>query len=227
MQTDYKIIGGDGVEYGPATLEELRSWIRDGRVAGMTQVWRSDLAGWSPAARYAELGGELARLHAAASSSATPCGFWARLGAYLIDAAVIFGMFYLLWSRLAMSQQWPMPMWLTLGNDPVANDAAIKQFMKAFQAWGNHAAPIYYPIFFLYDVLMNGRFGATIGKMAIGARIVLWDGTPIGYRRAAWRWAAARVSDFFFGAGYLLIAFRSDKRALHDLLAGTRVIYKP
>jgi uncharacterized RDD family membrane protein YckC len=227
MQTDYKIIGGDGVEYGPATLEELRGWIRDGRVAGMTQVWRSDLAGWSPAARYAELGGELARLHAAASSSAKPCGFWARLGAYVIDASVIFGMFYLLWSRLALSQHWPIPVWQTLSNDPALSDAALKQFWKECQTWGNHAAPVYYPIFFLYDVLMNGRFGATIGKMAIGARIVLCDGSPISYRRAAWRWVAARVSDFFFGAGYLLIALRADKRALHDLLAGTRVIYKP
>jgi hypothetical protein len=44
MQAEYKIIGGDGVEYGPATLEELKSWIRDGRVAGMTKVWRNDLA---------------------------------------------------------------------------------------------------------------------------------------------------------------------------------------
>lgn len=227
MQTDYKIIGGDGVEYGPATLEELRGWIRDGRVAGMTQVWRSDLAGWSPAARYAELGGELSRLHAAASSVAKPCGFWARLGAYVIDAMVLGGMFYLLWSRLDVSQHWPLPAWLTLSNDPVSNDAAINQFTKQWQAWGNHAWPYYYPIFFLYDVLMNGRFGATLGKMAIGARIERWDGYPLGYGRAALRWLAARVSDFFFFAGYLFISLRSDKKALHDLLAGTRVIYEP
>jgi uncharacterized RDD family membrane protein YckC len=227
MQADYKIIGGDGVEYGPATLEELRSWIRDGRVAGMTKVWRSDLAAWSPAARYTELGGELARLHAAASSSAKPCGFWARLGAYVIDSVFLGGMFFLVWSQLAVSQHWPPPAWLVLSNDPASNEAAVKQFVKDWQVWANHAMPIYYPIFFLYDVLMNGRFGATVGKMAIGARIVLWDGSPIGYRRAAWRWVAARVSDFFCFAGYLLIALRADKRGLHDLLAGTRVIYKP
>jgi uncharacterized RDD family membrane protein YckC len=222
MQTDYKIIGGDGVEYGPATLEELRSWIRDGRVAGMTKVWRSDLAAWSPAARYVELGGELARLHAAASSSAKPCGFWARLGAHMIDALILGGMFYLLWSRLAASHRWPLPVL-----PAELTDATFQLFMKDWQAWANHAVPVYYPIYFLYDVLMNGRFGATLGKMAIGARIVLWDGSPIGYRRAAGRWLAARVSDLFCFAGYLLIALRSDKRALHDLLAGTKVIYKP
>jgi uncharacterized RDD family membrane protein YckC len=62
--------------------------------------------------------------------------------------------------------------------------------------------------------------------MAIGARIVVWDGSRLGYTRAALRWLAARVSDLFFGAGYLLIGLRADKRALHDLLAGTRVVYK-
>jgi uncharacterized RDD family membrane protein YckC len=101
-----------------------------------------------------------------------------------------------------------------------------QQFMQDSQTWANHALPIFYPLFFLYDVLLNGRFGATVGKMAIGARIVLKDGSRLGYTRAACRWLAARVSDVFFCAGYLLIGLRADKRALHDLLAGTRVVYK-
>jgi uncharacterized RDD family membrane protein YckC len=218
MHAEYKIIGGDGVEYGPATLEELRGWIRDGRVAEMTKVWRSDVAGWSPAAGYAELGGELSRLHAAVSA---PCGFWARLGAYVIDAVILGAIFQLVWTQLGQSRLWALPVLPT-----VVTDAALQQFLHDGQAWANHALPFYYPIYFIYDVLLNGRFGATIGKMAIGARIVLWDGSPIGYRRAALRWLAARVSDLFCFAGYVPIAVRADKRALHDLLAGTRVIYK-
>ncbi len=221
MQEEYKIIGGDGVEYGPATLEELRSWIRDGRVAGMTQVWRSDVAAWSPAAGYAELGGELARLQAAAAFSAKPCGFWARLGAYVIDTFILWAIFQVLWTQMGESRIWTTPVW-----PAVLTDAAVRQFLQDMQAWANHAAPFLYPLFFLYDVVLNGRYGATIGKMAIGARIVLLDGSPIGYRRAAWRWLAARVSDFFFCAGYVPIFLRPDKRALHDLLVGTRVIYK-
>jgi uncharacterized RDD family membrane protein YckC len=221
MQAEYKIIGGDGVEYGPATLDELRSWIRDGRVANMTQVWRSDVDAWSPAAGYSELGGDLARLHAAAAVTAAPCGFWARLGAYIIDAFVLCAIFQLVWAQLGESRLWTVPVW-----PKVLTDATLQQFLQDAQVWFNHAAPLFYPLFFLYDVVLNGRYGATLGKMAIGARIVLLDGTPIGYRRAAWRWLAARVSDLFFCAGYLLIIARPDKRALHDLLAGTRVIYK-
>jgi len=227
MPAEYKIIGGDGAEYGPATLEEVRSWIRDGRVAGMTQVWRNDLAGWSPAARYAELGPDLARLQAAASLSARPCGFWARLAAYILDTLVMGILFQLVWSQLEVSRHWPLPAWPVLNeNDPASASAALRQFLQQCQQWANHAMPIYYPLFFLYDVLMNGHFGATLGKMAIGARIVLWDGARLGYPRAALRWLAARISDLFCFFGYLFIVFRPDKRALHDLLAGTRVIYK-
>lgn len=55
MDTTYKIIGGDGQEYGPATLDELKSWISAGRVTGATQVFRSDLGTWAAASQFAEL----------------------------------------------------------------------------------------------------------------------------------------------------------------------------
>ena len=85
--------------------------------------------------------------------------------------------------------------------------------------------PVFYPIFLLYDVLLVGRFGATPGKMAIGAKITTVGGAPIGYNRALLRWLAARLSDVCF-VGYIFIAVRRDKRALHDLLAGTKVVFR-
>jgi uncharacterized RDD family membrane protein YckC len=221
MQTEYKIIGGDEVEYGPATLDELKAWIRDGRVARMTKVWRNDKAQWLPADNYAELGRELAQLHAAAALAAQPCGFWARLGAYIVDVLILGPVFQLIWIQSGMAQRWQMPVFPS-----EMTDASIQQFMQNCQTLAIHAVPIMYPLFFFYEVLLNGRFGATIGKMAIGARIVVWDGSRLGYGRAALRWIAARLSDMFFFAGYFLIILRKDKRALHDLLAGTRVIYK-
>jgi len=78
----------------------------------------------------------------------------------------------------------------------------------------------------IFEVLFNGKLGATPGKLIIGARIVRLDGTPIGYQLALLRWLAARVSDMALCIGYLFIAFRPDKRALHDLMVGTKVVYK-
>ena len=35
----YKIIGGDQKEYGPVTADQLRAWITEGRVNGLTSIW--------------------------------------------------------------------------------------------------------------------------------------------------------------------------------------------
>ncbi len=42
MPAHYRIIGADSVEYGPATLEDLSRWIREGRIVPTTQVRRDD-----------------------------------------------------------------------------------------------------------------------------------------------------------------------------------------
>jgi uncharacterized RDD family membrane protein YckC len=225
MDTEYKIIGGDGAEYGPAPLAELKSWIRDGRVAGMTKVWRSDLSMWSPADRYTELLDELTSLHASAAAAADralrPAGFWVRLAASIIDHILLAIIFVAVWTPIAAPRHWQIPEF-----PQSLTETSWQQYSAQLSVWMDKAAPIFYPIFLLYDVLLNGRFGATVGKMAIGAKITMVDGSPIGYNRALLRWLAARLSDFFFFFGYLLIGLRRDKRGLHDLLAGTKVVFK-
>jgi hypothetical protein len=56
MDVTYKMIGADGGQYGPVTLEQLAGWIREGRVTATTQILRSDVNSWLPAAQYTELG---------------------------------------------------------------------------------------------------------------------------------------------------------------------------
>jgi uncharacterized RDD family membrane protein YckC len=46
-------------------------------------------------------------------------------------------------------------------------------------------------------------------------------------KRAFGRFLAWNLSGAFLGIGYLLVLFRKDRRALHDLLAGTRVVRTP
>lgn len=51
----FKIVGGDGKEYGPIDLVTMQQWAREGRIAGSTQVWDSRTGNWQPAAQIAEL----------------------------------------------------------------------------------------------------------------------------------------------------------------------------
>ena len=50
----YKIIGGDQKEYGPATAEEMRRWVEDGRLNGQTLVLADGATEWKPLATYPE-----------------------------------------------------------------------------------------------------------------------------------------------------------------------------
>lgn len=51
----YKIIGADGKEYGPVTLQELRDWLAQRRINGQTRVRAENNPEWRPAAEIPEL----------------------------------------------------------------------------------------------------------------------------------------------------------------------------
>jgi uncharacterized RDD family membrane protein YckC len=75
-----------------------------------------------------------------------------------------------------------------------------------------------------YFVLCHGTAGQTLGKRLLGARVLDESGAPIGYLRALGRSLATIVATVPFGIGLVMAGFRRDRRGLHDLLAGTRVV---
>lgn len=56
----YKIIGGDGKQYGPVTEEQIRTWISEGRASGQTQVQREGETEWQPLSGFPEFAAGLA-----------------------------------------------------------------------------------------------------------------------------------------------------------------------
>lgn len=79
---------------------------------------------------------------------------------------------------------------------------------------------------FYYFVHGWARRGGTPGLRLLGLRLLDWRHTvPIGYPRAFLRLAALLVTFLTLGLGFLVVPFRRDRRALHDLLAGTLVTH--
>ncbi|MFI5000403.1 MAG: RDD family protein [Reyranellales bacterium] len=79
----------------------------------------------------------------------------------------------------------------------------------------------------LYEALLTSSpKGATLGKQAVGVRIVRADGTQLSFGRATARYfLKAMITPMVpFAIGYLLAAFTAGKRALHDFMADTLVI---
>ena len=154
-----------------------------------------------------------------------PVGFFPRLGAYMIDQLLLGMLVYSIWLVFFSSiPAWQMP---DVTSIRFTTPAEITDFVHTLVAFSNKMLVIFLPTFFLYEVILNGKFGATIGKRIIGARIVRMDGQSINYRIAALRWLGERLSDMFLCyVGHIFILVREDKRGLHDLIAGTRVIYQ-
>jgi len=76
----------------------------------------------------------------------------------------------------------------------------------------------------IYTSGMHWKFGATLGKMAVKAKVVRPDGSPLTLGRAIGRSLAEYISSFTLLIGYLMAAFDDQRRSLHDRMADTRVI---
>jgi uncharacterized RDD family membrane protein YckC len=77
-------------------------------------------------------------------------------------------------------------------------------------------------LYFAYPIGVSGR---TFGMALAGVRVVRADGRELGSRRSVVRVLALPLSFLLFGFGFLLIVLRADRRALHDLIAGSAVVY--
>ena len=225
METNYKIIGGDGREYGPVTLDEIKSWIRDGRIGRQTQVSRSDMGTWLAASQYQEFQPEIGLVKATGGEvfgdELDAVGFWPRVAAFIVDAILLSLVLWVVWIPIAKIMGWPVQI------QPPATTGTFKldDFMPVIWLAAKQAI-FSFILRMIYEVFMNGRFGATIGKLIIGAKIVRLDGSPLEYKYAFFRFLARLLNEFACHLPYLMVAFREDKRGLHDLIVGTRVIYK-
>jgi uncharacterized RDD family membrane protein YckC len=78
---------------------------------------------------------------------------------------------------------------------------------------------------FLYFWYCYWLAGKTPGKALFGLRVVEGNGGHLGGSRAALRVVAFPLSWAFFGLGFIGIVFGRRRRALHDVIANTAVVY--
>ncbi len=76
----------------------------------------------------------------------------------------------------------------------------------------------------LYNIVFWWLRGQTPGKWLLGLRVVRLGGGKLGLGQAALRFAGYLLSALPFYLGFLWIV-GSERRGLHDRLAGTEVVY--
>ncbi|TAH48324.1 MAG: RDD family protein [Chloroflexota bacterium] len=78
------------------------------------------------------------------------------------------------------------------------------------------------PIYFIFFWTLSGQ---TIGDAILGIRVVRLDGKPMTIPRSIRRFIGYLVCFITLGIGFLLMLIDDQRQGLHDMLAGTCVIY--
>ncbi|MDE2181334.1 MAG: RDD family protein [candidate division NC10 bacterium] len=146
-----------------------------------------------------------------AGPEARKAGFWIRLTAWIADLVCLF----LVTMTLTFVALTTIYLGGQLGGE--INDQVIALAGYASAAIVLLSGLVYFTIFV-------GSCGQTPGKMLFRLKIIRVDGQEMTYGRALIRSLCWMLSLLLFGLGFLMIAFTRQKRALHDMLAGTSVI---
>ena len=125
-------------------------------------------------------------------------GFWVRLAAHLID--------FILLNAVEVALEYGISL-------PLGLSAVAQQIIGVILSLG---------LCYLYYVEIPMRRGTTLGKQIFGIYVLdINTGGLFTKKQAVIRMFSYLLSYAIVGCGFLMAAFHPQKRALHDLIAGT------
>ena len=239
---------------GPLSAEELALRFHQGKLRLDTLVWREGLADWQPLRSFTgELAlhqspsetfytpVEATPAAAPASAAGTPladsvyappsaalegantavlggevvyAGFWKRVAANIIDSVVIGLVGGIIGAIIGG----------ILGAALGMNGGLGGGGFLAIQLITNLVSIVITAGYYAWFHSSTNR--ATLGKMAIGIKVVRSDGEAISFLRGIGRYFGFLLSSLILGIGLLMAAFTERKQALHDMLCDTLVVDK-
>ena len=237
----FTILGADGKEYGPVTAGKLHEWIAGGRANMQTKARREGETEWKTLGDFPELSqfGTLAgsnppiapaipvtalpltsATNVAADTTATlelePASRWLRLGAALLDG-MIAGLLMLPGFFIVMAA----------GAFTHSNQPNTPLLIAGFGAIG-----LAFIILLGVQIYLLTTRGQTMGKKLLGIKIVNFDdeANPGFVKAFLLRMfvngliGSIPMIGFVYSLVDICFIFRDDRRCLHDLLAGTKVV---
>lgn len=181
---------------------------------------------WWPIDLYRIITGRLTDKQGSPLSVAPPksdqpnAGFWVRLSAMTVDGLLLwliqFVFLYLplmayLYNTGAFNPQ-----------DPQMTQMAIMSLAPILTLVQGAACLLFVGYFV---VLTAGKHQGTYGKRSMGIYVRKRDGGRVWYGHSLVRFVGYLISWIPLGIGYLMAGFGKRKLALHDLIAGTEVVY--
>ncbi|HDS0922306.1 MULTISPECIES: RDD family protein [Stenotrophomonas] len=241
---------------GPLLVEDLRQRFQRGEISLTTLVWREGYPQWKPVSEaveelqlqnltsaasnlgsgidlrgdYTAIDNGTAPLPGTGGGTYSPytapaatggygaavvgggevvyAGFWKRYAAYFLDSFVV-GIINL-----------PVSVVFNLIGASSGNES-LALAMSMVAMLGGFVIGIGY-----YAGFHASRGGATLGKMAVGIKVVRSDGERITFMRGVGRYFGFILSSLTLMIGFIMAAFTQRKQALHDMLCDTLVVDK-
>ena len=133
-------------------------------------------------------------------------GFWKRFAAFIIDYFVV----------VVLAMLGGAIVGLVYG---IASSSVNKESAEGLG--GLTALAVWW---LYYAFMESSGKQATLGKMALGIKVVDRQGARISFARATGRHFAKLLSGMIMMIGYMMAGFTSRKQALHDMVAGCLVV---
>jgi len=240
-----------GKQAGPVGEENFERLVRAGTIQPTTLVWHEGMADWEPYSNVAPRSfpaapsppgqvvcrecGQLVTaedtlqigdaticaackpthlqkmregLTTAAPSAFRYAGFWIRVPAAIIDGLLLFA--------------------VSTSIDVMSGSTFLQAIGFDDSNWGTRDWVLLVVdtiIDTTYSVVLVTKYGGTLGKLVCGIRVITADGNRLTYKHSLARSLAQWVSTIPCGLGFVLAAFDGQKRALHDMMCNTRVIW--
>ena len=144
-------------------------------------------------------------------------GVWVRFAAMTIDGLILWLVLFVLIVLPMLAYMYHIGLFAT--PDP----QMVAMTMAPIAMLVNAAVLILYVGYFV--VPTAGKHQGTYGKRSMGIYVRKRDGGRVWYGHSLVRFVGYLISSIPLGIGYLMAGFGKRKLALHDLIAGTEVVY--
>jgi uncharacterized RDD family membrane protein YckC len=235
----FTILGADGKEYGPVTAGKVIEWIQGGRANSQTKIKRMGDTEWTTIGAIAEFGGSDGRpmsvppmvgaptpVETVPPAEAELADRGLRFGAYLLD--YLLGVVCALPGLLLLGPTFLRAVLAaSRGQEPDFSQLEAGSMLMGLGLLGLFSLGL-----LAVQIWLLTTRGQTIAKRLLGIRIVRCpDDAPAGFVHA---WLLRNLVPGiiqlvpWFGLVFFLVdacfIFRDDRRCIHDLIAGTRVV---
>ena len=237
---DESVTDGDRRK-GPYNIDEIFEFVKEGQIKDKTLVWHSGMEAWAAWETMEEskapetlpeeeqIKQALEAIIAEHNKGKHYAGFMIRSVAYSIDGIIlsVVGVLVLLlfFAANVIDINALIEAVKALIENPTSEEAAT----NFVNVPGMRIFLILYAIIqALYSIAFHAIKGATIGKQMMKIHVEAANGEKLNWVTSTLRYISTLFTQctcMFYGIGYLIVFVDPKRRALHDWIARTRVVY--